>query len=226
MEYTIVLDLARRLAALAGRPGHWAWVPGHTWLPESPRGTGLDEACLDLTNTTHRVAFRPWPTAVLAEAEPSDGRSPIDTYGLDEVRVELESGRPAGRARTARRLPCTCRGRRTDEAGLGSIRPVAADGSRTSTPWCRPLSSPPRPSSAQRPATAYAPALRSLLVALGARADLNDSSSRDRGARPSTSDQPGSDLRPPSPFRRGLDMCRHGPHRQSVTGRETRARVC
>ena len=88
-EYRLALDLARKV----GSTRREAWTLGlgagaHLAAGDLHHARAWTEACLVLTNTTHWVAFRPWPTAVLAEAELADGPVTSSTRtALDEAFV-------------------------------------------------------------------------------------------------------------------------------------------
>ena len=86
-EYSLALDLARRVGSArreAWTLGMGAWTllaagdvaQARTWTDSS----------LAQTDTTQWVAFRPWPTAVLAETELAEGSvSPATRTSLDQA---------------------------------------------------------------------------------------------------------------------------------------------
>ena len=86
-EYSLALDLARRV----GSARREAWTLGMgAWAllaaGDVAQARTWTDASLAQTDTTQWVAFRPWPTAVLAETELAEGSvSPATRTSLDEA---------------------------------------------------------------------------------------------------------------------------------------------
>lgn len=86
-EYSLAVDLARHTGSTrreAWTLGLGAWV--HLAAGDTTAARAWTDSCLALTDSTRWVAFRPWPAAVLAEAELADGSITAATRAsLDEA---------------------------------------------------------------------------------------------------------------------------------------------
>ncbi len=86
-EYSVALDLARRV----GSTRREAWTLGMgAWAllaaGDLAGARAWIDACLVRTDATQWVAFRPWPTAVLAETQLAEGAlAPATRASLDEA---------------------------------------------------------------------------------------------------------------------------------------------
>ncbi|MDQ0736480.1 DNA-binding SARP family transcriptional activator [Arthrobacter agilis] len=117
--YTRALDLARR--ARSARREAWTLGTG-AWVllaaGDIARAQAWADASLVRAETLQWVAFRPWPTAVLAETELADGGiTPTTRTRLDEAyALSCSLGDPCWEGATARAISLThaAHGRRTE----------------------------------------------------------------------------------------------------------------
>lgn len=106
-EYSLALDLARRTGSTrreAWTLGLGAWM--HLADGDVAEARVWTDACLVLTESTRWIAFRPWPAAVLAEIELTDGALTASSrVSLEEAfALSCRLGDPCWEGATARMI--------------------------------------------------------------------------------------------------------------------------